>query len=176
MMYKEIAGFSNYKVSDDGIVLSKGLLVKRGGGHFKMKERILKPSSDKDGYLYVSLFNANGRKVLKVHRLVAFAFIPLVAGKDHVNHKNGVKTDNRVENLEWCNVQENHDHAVQNGLSTDNANKKVEQYDMNGKLLATYGSCLEAAAILKLSSGNISQAARGIWKQYKGFVFKYKID
>ncbi len=64
------------------------------------------------------------------HRVIAELFLPKVEGKDYVNHKNGIKDDNRIENLEWCTQQENCTHAFETGLSTpksleDNPNSKL---------------------------------------------------
>ena len=72
---------------------------------------------NEDGYFYVSLSKntiANGRA--KVHKLVALAFIPNINNKPTINHINGIKTDNRVENLEWATYSENVLHAFDNGL------------------------------------------------------------
>lgn len=77
---------------------------------------------DKDGYLKVGL-NKNHKQVrFMVHRLVASAFLPEDAGKRFVNHKNGIKHDNRLENLEWCTAKENSQHAVKTGLKTRSPN------------------------------------------------------
>jgi hypothetical protein len=78
--------------------------------------KILKPAKDKKGYYRCGLM-INGKLVtFKMHRLVAEAFIPNPNNKPQVNHINGIKTDNRAENLEWVSNKENHDHAVQKGL------------------------------------------------------------
>jgi hypothetical protein len=78
--------------------------------------KTLKPAKDKKGYLRCALM-INGKLVtFKMHRLVAEAFIPNPNNKPQVNHINGIKTDNRAENLEWVSNKENHDHAVQKGL------------------------------------------------------------
>ena len=75
-----------------------------------VQERILKPTKDRDGYLLVSLGKKSGK--LKVHRLVAQAFIPNPENLPCINHKNEIKTDNRVENLEWCTVKYNNNYGT----------------------------------------------------------------
>ncbi|WP_304576706.1 HNH endonuclease [Romboutsia ilealis] len=95
--------------------------INRIGDIYSLKtKKYLSPAIDKDGYKIVCLTTKkSGRKNYKVHRLVALTF--LIYRESHrniVNHKNGIKTDNRVENLEWCTVQENSIHSVRNGMTT----------------------------------------------------------
>jgi len=77
---------------------------------------ILKPKKNKWGYFWVGLYKNGKRKYFFFHRLVAIAFIPNTKNKPYINHKNLIKTDNRVENLEWCTQKENIQHAIKNGI------------------------------------------------------------
>lgn len=80
-------------------------------------DKIRKPVKTKLGYMRVGLKSNNKSRDYLVHRLVAQTFIPNPKNKRYVNHKNGNKEDNRVDNLEWCTHKENMQHAVRTGLS-----------------------------------------------------------
>ena len=112
-VWKKIQGFENYEISSLGRI--KVNLKFRKYRDYQSK--ILNPSLDKDGYLRTAL-TKEGKKYMKpIHRLVALNFITNTNKKPCVNHKNGIKTDNRIENLEWCTVKENNIHAIKIGLS-----------------------------------------------------------
>jgi hypothetical protein len=98
--------FNDYAISNIGNLKS----LKYG------KEKLLKLQKDEKGYLKANLL-INGKAVrCRIHRLVAMAFIPNTENKEQVNHINGVKDDNRVENLEWATNLENIRHAYKNNL------------------------------------------------------------
>ena len=102
---KTIPDFSNYAIDKDGNVFSKNY---NKTGTLK----IMKQRKNKYGYMQVQITRDDKkRKLMSVHRLVALAFIPKIKGRDYINHKNGIKNDNRVENLEWCTLSENTRHS-----------------------------------------------------------------
>jgi hypothetical protein len=106
-----------YQVSNLGRVKSIARKVPHSAcGEVSVRERILKPAIDSKGYERVALARSKSLKTYKVHRLVADSFIDNHKNKSQVNHINGIKTDNKVENLEWCTNKENAQHAVDNGL------------------------------------------------------------
>ncbi len=120
---KFIDGYLNlYSITTDGRIFSH------------KTEKWLKCDIRK-GYLYTVLYKDKKRYCATVHRLVALNFIKKVIGKRHVNHLNGNKLDNRVENLEWCTSGENQRHAINSGLKkplcgSNNGASKLSEEDI----------------------------------------------
>ena len=117
-IWKDINGYKgSYMISSKGRVksLERTILMKNGKLR-TIKEKIRVPVKDKDGYLEVMLSKNNITSHAKIHRLVAYAFLERIKGKNEVNHKDGNKANNSIENLEWCNALENRVHAVKNRL------------------------------------------------------------
>ena len=94
---------------------------------YKRGEQIIKPVLDPDGYLKVRLNNNNKRKNFSIHRLVAIAFIHNPDNKPEINHIDGDKFNNRVENLEWVTAAENIAHAEENNLRPHDCGEKCYQ-------------------------------------------------
>lgn len=120
-IWKDIEGFEgNYQASSFGNVKSLPRLKSCARGTFMTKVKLLNPIKISKGYLAVVLYNKDGiKKMIKAHRLIAQVFIPNPDNKLQVNHINGIKSDNRVENLEWNTQSENINHAIRLGLKRD---------------------------------------------------------
>lgn len=115
-IWKDIKGYEGkYQVSSIGRVKSLQRISTFNNSKGLKKEIIIKTWND-EGYIRVKLSNNSVEKTYRVHRLVANEFLENPFNKSQVNHKNGIKTDNSVENLEWVTNSENSIHAFENNL------------------------------------------------------------
>jgi len=132
MKVKIIPGFSSYEISEDGETIRR---IK--GGQGTRAGHVMKPCLNQDGYKKVTLVNDGGKiKGLLVHRLVAAAFIGDPTGLD-INHKDGIKTNNTVQNLEIVSHQENMTHSIEvlgikyGGIGERNRHAKLKESDIS---------------------------------------------
>ena len=134
----------------------------------------------KRGYREVILFKNNKNNYKLVHRLVAENFIPNPDNLPQVNHKDGNKLNNNLDNLEWCSRSENMKHAYKLGLqkplyAKDNLRaKKVKQIDLQGNLIKIYNGIREASRINNINPRDITKCCKGLRKQGGGYVWKYE--
>lgn len=161
-IWKDIDGFKGkYKISNLGNIKS----------YAYGKEKKLKPY----GKLYLQV-KLNG-KYLYIHKLVANAFIKNPNDYKVINHINGIKKDNRAENLEWCTYKHNTKEAFRLGLSKNGTgikngrSKSVTQYDMNGNFIKQWESARLAQENLKIS--HIIECCRNKRKSSGGYIWKY---
>ena len=175
-IWKDIKGYEgHYQVSNLGMVKSLKRKKWNGYGYQILKEKILKQHKDTNGYMYLNLsINGNVKKA-KVHRLIAIHFIKNDNNKKEVNHKNGIKTDNRLENLEWVTHKENSLHARDNNLLK--GLKPIYMIDKNtNKTIMEFKSLTDACRFLNTKSiGNISKCCNGELNTSHGYKWKYKL-
>lgn len=183
--WREIEGYPAYSVSNMGRIKSKERYVKFRNGKRLVKGQIMKMPQNFDGYHCCMLRVGTDtiQKSFRVHRLVAAAFIPNPNNLPVVNHINGIKTDNRVENLEWVTSSENAKHAFKIGLRkvSDGARrvalKNKENWSVsviNIKTGETYPSILDAANVLGVRYHILFNAFTRGTKTYKNTLMRLR--
>lgn len=182
--WKDIAGYEGiYQVSTMGQVRSLDRMVKNHHGTYYFKTGEVKHQRRKNnGYLIVDLYKDNLQKTCHVHRLVADAFIPNPEGKETVNHKDGVVTNNMLGNLEWATPREQNLHFYHNGLkarcSIQKAIQAMNIAQMKGvkciETGVTYESLESAARALGRGGGSlICACCRGKRQRAYGYTWEY---
>lgn len=190
-IWKDIIGYEGlYQVSNLGrikalIKFNKTSKLYSSIGYYR-KEKILKLESCKNGYLRVALYKNKIKKRFLVHRLVAQAFIINSYNKPQVNHKDGNKTNNNINNLEWTTSKENNIHAHKTGLNKGSygmvgkkgkLNKKIkiiEQYNLDNELIKKWYGFNEIQRELNIPIANIWACCNGKRKKAKGYIWRYK--
>ena len=177
-----------YEVSNLGRVKSLKRSVFNGKGFYINPEIILKSHINKTtGYESVILTKNSEQILYLVHRLVLSTFILNTENKRTVNHKDGVKTNNNVDNLEWNTYSENILHSFANGLqkpskpwlgkfgADNNSSKVVLQYNKNGNFIRKYVSMTEASKVTGILRTSISNNCHLISKTAGGYIWKFKV-
>lgn len=172
-IWKDIPNYP-YQASNMGRIRSLDMkLLGRNNTYRIRKGIILKQSFDKDGYLKVAL-NGNTKKS---HRIIAELFIPNLNNLPEVNHIDGDKTNNKVDNLEWCTRQHNINHSIDNNLQatseTSVCSIKIMQFDKNNVFIKEYNSMREAEKETGICNATISKVCRGLGNTAGGYKWKF---
>lgn len=154
---KYIKGYENYLISKSGLIYSVS------------RKKLINQFVDKYGYMQVVLYNGK-YQCFRVHRLVALTYLDNVNNHKVVNHINGIKKDNRLDNLEWCSIKENVNHSWENGLSENirNASSKVVLDTNNGIF---YNSAKEASKCTNYAYSTLRSMLNGGLKNNTSLVY-----
>ena len=170
--YKPIQGYKNYIINKQGEVLNT------------KTNRPKKATIANTGYYTVTLYKKNKGKSFLLHRLIADCFIAKEQGKTYINHKNGIKTDNRIENLEWCTQSENMHHSYEKlgrvagmkgkkGKKCKNS-KPILMLTTNGKPIRRFDSIMCAQRELGFLNNSIVAHLKGRSKTSYGYIWRYE--
>ena len=151
----EVPNYENYLVDRKGNVYSK------------FSKRFLTPKKDKEGYLSVAFYGGEKPKYFKIHRLVAMMFIPNPDNLPQINHKDENKTNNSVENLEWCTGKYNVNYGTRTKKARIALGKKVYCYELD----KVFNSMLEARK--ETGALKIAEVCRGKFSQSGGYHWKF---
>ena len=187
-IWKDIEGYEGmYQVSNLGRVKA---LDRRDNKGKLQKEKLRKFGTKKDGYKIISLSKNNKLKSYVLHRIVAKAFVPNPDNLPEIDHINGIRDDNRVENLRWCTRQQNNSYPETRRNNSLAQKRRFERDPLErlktisrqcpvylvsetGEILKRYEYVREAADDLHVHASNISACCRGKIQQILGYRFKY---
>lgn len=163
-IWKDVVGYESlYMVSNYGRVKSLWF----------NKEKILKQAIGKNGYLCVNLAKSGKQSVKNVHRLVAMAFIENQLNLGYVNHIDEIKTNNNVNNLEWCTFEYNVNYGNAKLRQAIKCSKTVIQY-LKGKEIARFQSTMDVQRKLGFGNSTISSCCLGKRKTAYGYSWMYQ--
>jgi hypothetical protein len=182
--WKDIKGYEGlYTININGQIKSVGRKVKHRSGFKTIPDRIMSIANNTSGYKSISLCKNGIGKSYQLHRLVAIAFIPNPNNKPQVNHIDGNKQNNNINNLEWVSAKENSQHSYDNGLSIapwlgkfgkDNKDSKpINQLTKEGVFIRTFNGIAEASRITGISKSFLSDTCRKKHEYAKNYKWEF---
>lgn len=179
--WRDIKGFEGlYQISNMGNVKSLERTVWNSRGYYvTVPERIRKARKNRYGYLYVALWKEGKRKQYMIHRLVASAFLNNADNLPEINHKDEDKTNNTVDNLEWCDRSYNCNYGTRNKkisekmTNSSKLGKSVIGINKVSGLIVEFPYVREASRQTGINSGNICACCNGKKKSAGGYIWFY---
>lgn len=180
-IWKDVPNYEGlYQVSSFGGIKS---LDRLDGRNHRIKGVVMSPAIGHHGYYGVRLFKQGKGKSFMLHRLIASAFLGEEPNLD-VNHKDGNKTNNTIDNLEWCTRSENLNHAYKclgrHGVNKgkygalNKLSKPIDMFTLEGVYIRTFVGANEASRVMKIQQSEISKTAYGKRNHAGGYKWKYK--
>lgn len=169
-IWKPIIGYEGlYEVSNYGNIKSLNWRNRN-------IEKCLYLKKHNKGYFQVELVKNKKRKMVLVHRLVAEAFLENPLNKPQINHKDYNRSNNSVENLEWCTINENMTHsAIRRKSKPTKRKEKIIQLDLQGNIVKIWNSCVSIKTDKNYHQTSIFECCEGKRKTAYGFIWQYAI-
>lgn len=170
--WRTIKDYGDYQISNQGRVISN---------HYKTP-KLLSYDVNSSGYRRVILYNSNGKERYFIHRLVCSHFKDNIKNDMCINHIDGIKENNNIDNLEYISYSENAKHAYRLGLTIhpggikgalNKMSKGVKMIDIKNGAVNEYGSIREASRINKLDSSSIAKCCKGKLNLVGGYKWEY---
>ena len=174
-IWKDIEGYEGlYQISNFGRVKSLDRYVKSRWGNYRLLNgKLIKGYKNKNGYCLITLWNKQISKTYLLHRLVAETFLSNPDNLPQINHKDENKSNNQVENLEWCTAKYNSNYGTHVERSTAPKRKTVYQYSIDGQFIREWSSSMEIQRQLSFSQAHITDCCNGKRKTAYGYKWSY---
>lgn len=172
--WKDIEGYEGrYQISSFGRVKSLPTLKRNGNGYYYTKEKIRRSKSTFDGYRAITLVKNGIFRTYTIHRLVAKAFVENPNNYNEINHIDEIKTNNRVDNLEWCTHAYNLEYGSRKEITRQKTMKPVLQFDRENKFIRKWNSGSDAARNLNIQQSSISNCCCHNRKTAGNYIWEF---